>query len=86
SMRDLEKKFQVILSLLNAKEKKPLDVHALKDLGILTHDQANSLEAGASKWVQSTLTNPNEARSPFIVWLGRDLVPVAARQLPEDFG
>lgn len=85
-MRDLEKQFSVMLSLLNANEKKPLDVQALEALGILTEDQAKSLEAGASKWVQSTLTNPNEARSPFLLWLGKGLVTVAPRQLPENFG
>lgn len=86
SMKDLEKRFKVAMSLLDAKEKKPLDVNVLAGLGILTPDQAKSLETGASKWVQSTLTNPNEARSPFNVWLGKDLIPVAPRQLPEDFG
>ena len=86
NMKDLEKQIKILLSLLDAKEKKPLDHRTLVGIGVLTEDQANSLDAGASRWVQSSYANPGEARSPFIVWLGKNLVTVADKQLPEDFG
>lgn len=85
-MRALEKEFKLLLSPLD-NHQKPLDHHLLSRIGILSPQQAESLQVGASEWVQSTLSNPNEAvRSPFFVWLTDKLKPVPAKQQAEDFG
>lgn len=65
--------------------KLPIDHRKLQDLRILTEAQANSLEAGASQWVKAELTDPNEARSPFLVWLAKALVVVPPKPLAEEF-
>lgn len=54
---------------------------------MLTSKQADSLERGASQWVQATLSNPNQAaRSPLTVWLGRSLETVQRPGESQDFG
>jgi len=85
-MAQLQKDIALLLSPLKP-EKTPLDFRMLEMLGLLNERQANSLEAGASQWVQDERSNPNEARrSPFNVWLGKALVIVPPKQLPEEFG
>ncbi|KAK5123677.1 hypothetical protein LTR85_002313 [Meristemomyces frigidus] len=85
-MKLLEKEFALLLSPLKP-EKTPLDFRMLEKLGLLSQKQAQSLEDGASEWVQDKQANPNEARaSPFNVWLGKALVTVPLKQLPEEFG
>ncbi|EMC94186.1 hypothetical protein BAUCODRAFT_141556 [Baudoinia panamericana UAMH 10762] len=85
-MRDLRKDIAIVLSPLEPK-KVPLDYRMLEKIGLLTPKQADSLEAGASEWVQDNRTNPNEARtSPFTVWLGSTLTSVPPKQQPEEFG
>ncbi|KAF2716380.1 P-loop containing nucleoside triphosphate hydrolase protein [Polychaeton citri CBS 116435] len=61
----------------------PLNPSLLTGLGIITETQAQSLENGASHWVQSRLTDPNEARNPFVLWLGKALLHVPEKQGPE---
>ena len=85
TMREMEKEFILLLTPLKP-EKTPLNFHLLQEFCLLTRKQADSLEAGASQWVQDQLSNPNEARSPFAVWLGRSLVSVPPKQQPEEFG
>lgn len=85
-MKQLEKDFALVLSPLKP-EKTPLDFRVLEKLGLLSQKQANTLEEGASQWVQDQRSNLNEARSsPFNVWLGKTLVTVPQKQLPEEFG
>lgn len=85
-MKALERDLAVIVSPLKP-DKIPQDFRMLEKLGVLTEKQAQSLEDGASEWVQDKKTNPNEARaSPFSVWLGKALVTVPPKQLPEEFG
>ncbi|KAK0852435.1 hypothetical protein LTR03_003413 [Friedmanniomyces endolithicus] len=85
-MQDLEKEIKVLLSPLKP-EKNPLDFAMLKDFGLLTPKQADSLAAGASRWVQDKCSNLKEARSsPFNVWLGKLLVSVPPKQQSEEFG
>jgi helicase required for RNAi-mediated heterochromatin assembly 1 len=84
-MKDLQKTIAVLLSPLKD-DKTPLDHRLLENLGLLTEQQAESLEEGASEWVQATLTNPKEAQlSPFNVWIPDQLISVSSRQQPEDF-
>jgi len=86
-MKDLEKEIVAILSPLKSDEKALLDHRLLEQLGLLTSKQADTLEAGASQWVQATLSNPNQAaRSPLTVWLGRSLETVARPGESQDFG
>ena len=73
---------QLLLPL--APSKVPLDHNMLHRLGLLTERQTKSLELGASEWIQTALSNPNQ--SPFTIWLGKALVPVSAKQLPQDYG
>ena len=85
----LEKELSILLSPLTASEvseRKPLDFRTLERFGLLTQAQANSLETGASKWIQDQLVIPGGARSPFTVWLGSALITVAQKQIPEEFG
>lgn len=84
-MRDMEKDFKIVLTPL-CPDKKPLDHRLLENLKLLTKLQADSLESGAAQWVQATKSNPNEARSPFTIWLGDKLRPVPHRQDPEEYG
>ena len=84
-MKEMEKEFTVLLSHLKP-GKSPLDFRFLQYLGLLSQIQADSLEAGASQWVQDQPSNPNEARSPFTVWLGKALRTVPPKQQPEEFG
>lgn len=84
-MNKLTKEIALLLTPLEP-GKKPLDHRILADFKLISQAQSDSLEAGALSWVQEKLSNPNEARSPFIVWLGDKLVPVPTKQLPEDFG
>lgn len=82
-MKDIEREFTILLSPLRP-EKAPLDFHMLKDFGLLTAKQAESLQAGASQWVQDKQSNLKEARaSPFNVWLGDKLKSVPLKQQPE---
>ena len=86
-MKDLEKDIVAILSPLKTDEKALLDHRLLEQLGLLTSKQADSLEAGASQWVQATLSNPNQAaRSPLTVWLGRSVEIVQRPGESQDFG
>lgn len=84
-MRDLEKEIRTILSPLEPGSG-PLNVHDLVKQRLLNQKQADSLEAGASNWVQGNLSDPKQARSPFTLWLGNKLVTVPTRPAPEDFG
>ncbi|KAI7534544.1 P-loop containing nucleoside triphosphate hydrolase protein, partial [Hortaea werneckii] len=85
-MRDLEKDMALIMTPLKL-AKAPLDFRMLESFGLLTKGQADSLEKGASKWVQAELNNPNSALlSPFIVWMGKNLSSVPVKQQPEEFG
>jgi helicase required for RNAi-mediated heterochromatin assembly 1 len=86
-MKDLEKDIVAILTPLCSHEKALLDHRLLEQLGLLTSKQADSLEVGASQWVQATLSNPNQAaRSPLTVWLGRSLETVQRPGESQDFG
>ncbi|KAF2768378.1 P-loop containing nucleoside triphosphate hydrolase protein [Teratosphaeria nubilosa] len=85
-MKEVEKELALLLSPLKP-SKTPMDFRLLEQLGVLTAKQSDSLEHGASKWVQDALSNTAEARtSPFTVWLGKNLVPVPVRQQAEEFG
>ncbi|KAK3117984.1 hypothetical protein LTR53_000136 [Teratosphaeriaceae sp. CCFEE 6253] len=85
-MRDLEKELAVLLSPLQP-EKAPLDFRMLQKLELLTVMQADSLEAGASRWVQDKRSGTSDARSsPFNIWLGKALISVPPKQQPEEFG
>ena len=86
-MKDLEKEIVAILSPLRSDEATLLDHRLLEQLGLLTTKQADSLEVGASQWVQATLSNANQAaRSPLTVWLGRSLEAVQRLGESQDFG
>jgi helicase required for RNAi-mediated heterochromatin assembly 1 len=85
TMADVRKKIAVLLAPLAPCEK-PMDHVLLVQMKILTPAQANSLQLGASRWVQAGIPNPNEARSPFKVWLGDKLVAVPLKQEPEEYG
>ena len=86
-MKDLEKDIVAILSPLSSEEKALLDHRLLEQLGLLTSKQGDSLEAGASQWVQATPSNPNQAaRSPLTVWLGRSLETVQRPGESQEFG
>ena len=86
-MKEIEKEIGILLSPLRpGRPLQPLDFRALQNFGLISQQQADSLENGASKWVQDQLSNPNEARSPFSVWLGKALITVPPKQMPEDFG
>lgn len=86
-MKDLEKEIADLIKPLMADERSVLDHRLLEQLGLLTSKQADSLETGASKWVQTTLSNPNDAaRSPLTVWLGRSLEVVQRPGESQDFG
>ena len=82
-MKELEDQIKTLLVPLNP-DKTPLDAKVLKGLGLLTETQADSLEAGASQWVQAELENANQ--SPFTIWLGKSLVSVPPKQMPETYG
>ena len=82
-MKDLEKEFGLLLSPLEP-TKTPLDFRMLEKVGLLTPKQADTLESGASEWVQDKKTNVTDARtSPFAVWLTKTLVAVPPKQKPE---
>ncbi|KAK5115668.1 hypothetical protein LTR62_000757 [Meristemomyces frigidus] len=84
-MKDLEKEFGLLLSPLEP-QKVPLDFRMLEKLGLLTKNQADTLEAGASQWVQAKQSNTSDARtSPFTVWLSKILVTVPPKQKPESY-
>jgi helicase required for RNAi-mediated heterochromatin assembly 1 len=86
-MKDIEKEIETVLSPLRSDDKQTLDHRHLVKLGLLTEKQADSLEAGTSKWVQAKQSNPNEAaRSPLRVWLGRALEVVPLPCQPEEYG
>lgn len=84
-MSDLEKEFAILLLPLQPANL-PIDFRTLENLGLISQQQANSLEAGAAEWVQGSLSDPKQAQSPFTVWLGKSLVSVPAKQQPEEFG
>ncbi|KAI5361869.1 Putative P-loop containing nucleoside triphosphate hydrolase, DNA2/NAM7 helicase, helicase [Septoria linicola] len=84
-MKQLEQQVPVLLSSLRPNGK-PMDFRLLEDFKILTKAQADSLEAGASRWVQSKMSNSNEARSPFTIWLGNKLIVVNPKQLSNEHG
>lgn len=86
-MKDLEKEIAEIIAPLRADEKSLLDHRLLEQLGLLTSKQADSLESGASKWVQQSLGNPKQvARSPMKSWLDRSLEDVPRPGESQDFG
>lgn len=82
-MREIEKEITLLLDPLKP-SKTPVDHRFLEKLSLLTEQQADSLELGASEWVQDQQLQPNE--SPFSIWLGNTLVVVPPKQQPEDFG
>lgn len=84
-MKDIVKEFAILLSPLKA-DKQPLIVPLLVHSGIITEQQADSLVAGASQWMQSTVDSQTEALSPFKIWLSKQLIAVPPKQEPEDFG
>ncbi|RMZ33255.1 hypothetical protein D0859_02627 [Hortaea werneckii] len=85
-MRDLEKEMAMIMTPLKPTTD-PLDFRMLERFGLLTNTQVETLEDGASRWVQAERSDPNLARkSPFIVWMGKALSAVPVKQQPEDFG
>jgi helicase required for RNAi-mediated heterochromatin assembly 1 len=81
-MNQLSGEIKTLLSPLAA-NKSPLCVKLLRGLELLTEQQATSLEAGAAMWVQSNLDNPNQ--SPFNIWLGKSLISVPPKQMPENY-
>lgn len=83
SMKQLTEQIKTLLLPL-LPQKTALGVRMLNAFGLLTDEQATTLETGASQWVQSHLDNPNQ--SPFNVWLGKSLVSVPTKQLPENYG
>ncbi|KXL47135.1 hypothetical protein M433DRAFT_64459 [Acidomyces richmondensis BFW] len=86
-MKLLEKEIELLLSPLKPDKSEPLDFRLLEKIGIITSRQADSLEKGASRWVQDKLQDIKEARtSPFFVWLGKSLIAVPHKQEQEDFG
>lgn len=85
-MKDLEKQIAAVLASLKAEEKSMLDHRLLEKLELLTTQQADSLEKGASNWVQTALVNPKAASSPFTVWLGRGLQTVQRPGESQEFG
>ena len=91
-MRNIEKEIGLILAPLQSNKDNPLplDYRMLENVELLTERQADTLEAGASRWVQAKQDGEacRDARaSPFFVWLGRDdLVSVPLRQQSEHFG
>lgn len=85
-MKDIEKEIIEILTPLLADKKSVIDHRLLEKVKLLTTRQADSLEAGASQWIQSTLSNPNEAHSPLTVWLGRNLEAVQRPGESQEFG
>ena len=84
-MEKMKKEFGLLLLPLQP-GKLPLDFRTLQNFGLLTEQQADSLEAGASQWVQCQLSDPKEAQSPFTIWLGKSLVTVPPKQQPEELG
>ncbi|PPJ54055.1 hypothetical protein CBER1_02950 [Cercospora berteroae] len=85
SLYKLQKQLPLLLTALQP-GKKPLDHRLLQSCKILTEAQADSLQEGASRWVQSTKTISNEAYSPFTVWLGSKLIPVNPKQTSNEHG
>nr|POF22193.1 helicase required for rnai-mediated heterochromatin assembly 1 [Quercus suber] len=81
-MKALEREMQADLSPLHPSTT-AIDPAVLVRHHLLNEVQQRSLEAGASDWIQSKLSDPNEARNPFNLWLGDSLSPVPARQPPD---
>lgn len=81
TMTAVEKDIAVLLSPLQPSSH-PLDLQILKSFGLLTQRQVDTLESGASEWVHDQLGN--DTQSPFVTWLGRSLVKVPPKQLPEE--
>ncbi|KAI9828223.1 MAG: hypothetical protein M1819_004583 [Sarea resinae] len=73
SMRKLKALAQTMAILLNPLQasSEPLDAALLRKLGILSQDQVDSLERGASEWVHPT--TEGQPSSPMAVWLGDEL-------------
>ena len=84
-MKDSETEIGMLLLPLEPGDLPP-DFRTLENLGLLSRQQADSLEAGAAEWVQGHLSDPKQAQSPFTVWLGKALVTVPKKQLPEEYG
>lgn len=82
-MRDLTKKYQMILAPLEA-NKPPLDHHILLRLNLITKKQAESLELES----QCTMgISPDDGPGVLMEqWLGRHLAPCKRAILPDDFG
>lgn len=86
-MKDIERDIIETISPLLADKKDVMSHRLLEQLKLISTRQADSLEAGASQWVQATLSNPNEAaQSPLTVWLGRCLEPVTRPGESQEFG
>lgn len=66
-----------------AKDSDVLNLDFLRELGLLTEGQCESLETGAAEWVHS---NVGEQPSPMRAWLGKQLVRTKVRAAPTDFG
>lgn len=63
---------EVIAPLVREGAAHPLTPDVLRDLGIITSVQAESLIAGASQWVSSS---PGQAQDPMSIWLDKQLIP-----------
>lgn len=83
-MNALEKEIALLLTPLKP-TKTPMDFRMLERMGLLTEKQANTLEAGASQWVQDErLVEPR--KSPFHVWMAKSLTSVPPKQEAEEYG
>jgi helicase required for RNAi-mediated heterochromatin assembly 1 len=83
AMRKLTNSFQMLLAPLEA-NKPPLDHRVLRNLGIITREQASSLEIDS----QSTM-GISPVENPGILmeqWLGKCLAPCHRPSQPDDYG
>ncbi|QIW95211.1 hypothetical protein AMS68_000729 [Peltaster fructicola] len=85
AMRGMEKEIEELIAPLKAGNL-ALDAEFLRKIHLLSDTQVKSLEQGANQWVQASLSNPAETRSPFNVWLSRALVKVPYKPELENFG
>ncbi|KAF7507153.1 hypothetical protein GJ744_010835 [Endocarpon pusillum] len=63
---------EIIAPLVKDGAAHPLAPDVLRDLGIITSVQAESLIAGASQWVSSSF---GQAQDPMSIWLDKQLIP-----------
>ena len=84
-MMQMHQQFKDLLQPLSL-AKEPLHHRLFEDFNLLSKAQADSLENGAARWVQTSRDNHEGARHPFTVWLGEKLIIVPFKQPAEDFG